>query len=891
MENINQTKKRFDVRGMTCSACQASVTKAVDKLEGVDHADVNLMTNTMDVTYDPEVVDPSSIEKAVFDAGYEASAQDKEEGKAKSKAKTQEKSVFEEQAESMKFRLQVSVPLLLILMYFSMGSMFGAPIPSWMEGAEGAMSFALLQFVLTIPIVFVNRVYFTRGFKALFKGAPNMDSLIAIGSAAAMVYGVFALFRIGYGLGFDNHEVVHTYMHDLYFEGAAMILTLITVGKYLEVRSKIRTTGAITALMDLQPDTATVIVDGVEKTVPIEEVSVGDVIVIRPGERIPLDGVVLSGQTSVDESALTGESLPVEKAVGDKVVGATINKTGRVTFEATHVGEDTTLSKIIDLVQDANATKAPIQNLADKISGIFVPIVIVIALATFVVWLLLGHPLEFAMRLAISVLVISCPCALGLATPVVIMVATGKGAESGVLIKSAESLEVLHEVDAIAFDKTGTITEGKPFVTDVRPIQGIEADDLLRYATAIEQGSEQPLASAIIEAAMKKELDIPETKDFEAVPGRGVRGQVMVDGEFQTILGGNKALMADNNIDFEFAFGDAEELAGQGKTPMYFALNNKLIGLIAAADVIKNTSESALKQLKELGIETIMITGDNQKTAQAIADELGIDEFVADVLPQQKDEIISSYHEKGKKIAMVGDGINDAPALARANVGIAIGAGTDVAIESADIVLIKSDLQDVATAVRLSHETIKKIKQNLFWAFIYNVIGIPIAAGLLYPFTGITLNPMFAAAAMSLSSVFVVTNALLLQGFKDDHEVHYQPKDELVSDYEVAFITGEPTGTVESNLKEGNSKQIQPETNEETNKGENSMKKVMHIEGMTCNHCKANVEKALNGIDGVEAEVNLEEKIANVELEGGVTDAELVQAVTDAGYEVVSVEG
>ncbi len=887
MENVKQDKKRFDVHGMTCSACQASVTKAVDKLEGVDHADVNLMTNTMDVTFDPSVIDIATIERAVTDAGYEAKAQDK--GQTKDKKKDQEKSVFEEQAENMKFRLQASIPLLLILMYFSMGSMFGAPIPYWMEGVEGASSFALLQFVLTIPIVFVNRVYFTRGFKSLFKGSPNMDSLIALGSAAALVYGIFALFRIAYGLGFDDYNVVHLYMHDLYFEGAAMILTLITVGKYLEVRSKIRTTGAITALMALQPDTATILVDGVEKTVAIEEVSVGDVIVIRPGDRIPLDGVVLTGQSAVDESALTGESIPVEKRVGDKVVSATINKTGSLTFEATHVGEDTTLSKIIDLVQDANATKAPFQNLADKISGIFVPIVIIISLISFVTWLLLGHPLEFAMRLAISVLVISCPCALGLATPVVIMVATGKGAESGVLIKSAESLEILHEVDAIAFDKTGTITEGRPFVTDVRPIAGVEADTLLRYATALEQGSEQPLASAIIEAAMKRELQIPESRDFEAVPGRGVKGQVKIDGMFQTVLGGNRAMMLDNQIPIDFAYADAEDLASQGKTPMYFAVGDKLIGLIAAADVIKNTSQSALKQLKDLGIETIMITGDNQKTAQAIACDLGIDEFVADVLPQQKDEIITSYQDRGKRIAMVGDGINDAPALARADVGVAIGAGTDVAIESADIVLIKSDLQDVATAVRLSHQTIKKIKQNLFWAFIYNVIGIPIAAGLLYPFTGITLNPMFAAAAMSLSSVFVVSNALLLQGFRDDHEIKYQAKDDQVVDYEISYITEEPSAY---RVNKRDEKRVDLSNRPITQaKGDETMKKVMHIEGMSCNHCKAAVEKALNAIDGVQAEVNLDDKLADVELEGGVTDAELVQAVTDAGYEVVSVEG
>lgn len=877
-KNEKVTKQRFDVEGMTCAACEAAVRRAVSKLDGVEKAEVSLLANSMDVSFDPSKASPAAIEKAVADAGYSAHLRSAEK---KAEKPEDVAGVFEREAEEKKRHLQWSIPLLLILMYFSMGSMFGAPIPQWMRGPEGSVSFALTQLVLTTPILVINREYFKRGFTSLLHGSPNMDALIAVGSGISYAYGIFAMYRMSYGLGFDHPEVVHAYLHDLYFESAAMILTLITLGKYLEVRSKIRTTGAIRALMDLQPPSARVVRGGEEIEVPIDEVRVGDLIAIRPGERFPVDGVVEEGYTSVDESAITGESIPVEKKENDRVTAATINRTGAVRFRATAVGADTTLAKIIELVKDANATKAPIQSLADKIAGIFVPSVIAIAIVTFAGWLIAGAAFEFALRLAISVLVISCPCALGLATPVAIMVGTGRGAENGVLIKSAEALEILHDVDAVCFDKTGTITEGRPFVTDLLPAEGADADELLRLAASLEKHSEQPLAEAIVRYANARSLEPYETADFEAVPGRGVRGVVSVGGPKRRILGGNKTFLAENGLLPEGLDEVAGRLASEGKTPMYFASEDRFLGMIAAADIVKSTSGEAIRRLEDDHIATVMITGDNEVTARAIADRLGIREVVADVLPQEKDAHVARLKEGGRLVAMVGDGINDAPALARADVGIAIGAGTDVAIESADIVLMRSDLRDVATAVELSRATIRNVKQNLFWAFFYNIICIPVAAGILYPAFKITLNPMIAAAAMSFSSVFVVTNALRLRSFSVERTEAYKPADDRTSEAKVTPLSG-ITGIERHDAKADKTK---------NEKGAGIVKTLL-VEGMMCGHCKMHVEKALAGVDGVtKATVDLDKKTATVELSKDVSNEALKNAVTEAGYTVVRIEG
>lgn len=879
---MSQIKDRFNVDGMTCASCQAAVNRSVAKIDGVEDVNVNLMTNSMDVSYNEELTNSDTIIKAVKDAGYDASLKEKESKGKGGEAGDSAKSIFEKQAQEMKWRLMISIPLLLILMYFSMGTMFGAPNPAFLEGAEGSSNFALTQLLLTIPILVVNGSYFTRGLKALFKRNPNMDSLIAVGAGMAFLYGILALYRINYGLAFDDMEVVHTYMHDLYFESAAMIVTLITLGKYLEVRSKTKTTDSIRKLMDLQPKKANILKNGEEIEIPVEDVKTGDIIVIRPGESIPVDGIIRSGKTSLDESALTGESIPVEKGEGDKVISATINQRGTIEFEATTVGENTTIAKIIALVEDANATKAPIQSIADKVAGIFVPIVIGIAILVFIFWTFMGEPFEFALRLAITVLVISCPCALGLATPVAIMAGTGKGAENGVLIKSAEALEILHEVDTMVFDKTGTITEGKPYVTDILPI-GMEGSELLYKAASLETASEQPLADAIVEAAKNMEISLSKAEDFEAVTGMGITGYI--DGK--KISAGNKKLMTKEGISIEGLDSTTEKLADEGKTPMFFAEDGKLIGIIAAADVVKNTSENALKRLKEDGVNTVLLTGDNERTAKATVKNLPIDKYYADVLPEDKNDVIESLQEGKKRVAMVGDGVNDAPALARADVGIAIGAGTDVAIESADVVLIRSDLQDAVTALELSRATIRTIKQNLFWAFFYNVIFIPVAAGVLYPTFGITLNPMFAAAAMSFSSVFVVTNALRLRKFHSLSVEGY----EAYTTKEKKEITIEPLDYHED------ASPLQKEVKDEAeivNRNEikeRKMKKVMHIEGMTCGHCQKRVEDALNNLDGVKAEVNLEERIANVEVTGNADDELLKNTVVDAGYEVVSIEG
>ena len=854
-------KTKFAITGMTCSACSSHVQKAVEKLPGIEDANVSLMTNSMQVTYDEAQVSEQGIIDAVKNAGYGASVA----GDAKKDTRSAV-DVAEEERKKMRRRLWSSVAFLVPLMYVSMHHMFymwfGLPIPAFMtaffHGPENAINFAFIQFLLTLPIVYINRHYFENGFKLLFKGSPNMDSLIATGAAASLLYGIFAIFRMSYGLGHGDMAIVTHYMDELYFESAGMILTLITVGKYLEAKSKGKTSEAITKLMDLAPKTAIVLREGEEFEVPVEEVVVGDVLVIRPGVSVPVDGVIVQGNSALDQSAITGESIPVEKQTGDAVIAASVNKSGYFTMRATKVGEDTTLAGIIRLVEEAASSKAPIAKLADKISGIFVPIVMGIAVVSGAVWLIAGATFEFALSCAISVLVISCPCALGLATPVAIMAGTGKGAEMGILIKSAEALETAHSIDTVVLDKTGTLTVGKPEVTDILPAQGVAIEDLLQKAASVEALSEHPLAEAIIAKSKEMSLRVLAATDFVATAGRGIQAQI--DGK--TVLAGNQAFMEDNKIEITALQTQAESLANQGKTPLYFAYGDQLYGVIAVADVLKPTSTAAVEAFPKMGIAVVMLTGDNAKTAAAIRSELGIETVIADVLPADKENEIRRLQEQGKKVAMVGDGINDAPALARADVGIAIGAGTDIAIESADIVLMKNDLLDAVNAVHLSRRVMRNIKQNLFWAFFYNIIGIPIAAGVLYPAFGIKLSPMLGAAAMSLSSVCVVLNALRLRLF------HPKRVEESV-----VIVNHEQSNTINKRKSE-----------------EKKMKKVITVEGMSCMHCAGAVEKALGSVDGVvNAKVDLEAKTATVELEKEVADDVLMAAVTEAGYEPLGV--
>ena len=868
-------KQKFQVTGMTCSACSATVERNVKKLEGVKEVTVNLLSNSMVVSYDEDKVNNQTIIDTVVKAGYQAALEQKNNQKKASA--TPNISPVEQDIKNMKFRLILSFVFLIPLMYISMGHMFGAPLPNFLTGNENALSFALTQFLLTLPVVYVNRKYFQAGFKNLVKLHPNMDSLIAIGSSAALIYGVFAIYQIGIGLGYQDMETVHNYTMDLYFESSAMILALITLGKFLETKSKGKTSEAITKLLHLAPKTATVIRNGEEQEIPVEEVVVGDRIVIKPGQSIPVDGVIIGGSSSVDQSALTGESIPVEKNVGDKVIAASVNKMGSFHMEAQKVGDDTTLAQIIQLVEDANASKAPIAKLADKISGIFVPVVITIAVIATIVWLILGYPFEFALSIGIAVLVISCPCALGLATPVAIMVGTGKGAEYGILIKSAEALEVAHSVKTVVLDKTGTITEGKPKVTDVVPSEYISEQELLSVAASMEKPSEHPLADAIVAYAQEKKVGFLPTELFKAVSGQGITASM------------NGTEYYAGNISFISQYvdvGSFEELsntfADQGKTPLYFADSNHILGVIAVADVVKPTSAEAISQLKDMHIDVVMLTGDHKKTAQAIQKQLGIDRVVAEVLPQDKEREIRALQEGGHKVAMVGDGINDAPALARADVGIAIGAGTDIAIESADIVLMKNSLLDVVTAIRLSKATIRNIKENLFWAFFYNSIGIPLAAGVFFSLLGWKLNPMFGAAAMSLSSVCVVLNALRLKFFKPRHMT--SASENLQNNTETC-----PIQTVAEQPASPTVSQI--ENNQTKDEGEKQvMTKIMNINGMSCGHCKATVEKILNGFDGVHATVDLDKKCAVMEVSGPIDEKAMMDAVNEAGFEAVSVE-
>ncbi len=813
---IKLKKETYDVTGMSCAACSSRVEKAVAKQPGAQQVAVNLLKNSMVVEYDESQLSSAQIIAAVEKAGYGASLHAKPgSAPAAQTAETGGANAAQKAYSDMKKRLALSLLFTIPLFYLSMGHMMGWPLPACFLGMENAMTFAFTQFLLLLPIVYINRQYYIVGFKTLWQRSPNMDSLIALGSSAAIVYGIYAIYKIGIGFGRMDMDTVHTYMMELYFESAGTILTLITMGKTMEARAKGKTSDAITKLMDLAPKTATVERSGVESVIPVEEVQLGDVLIVKAGESVPVDGVVLEGTSSVDESALTGESIPVEKQAGDSVIGATINKSGYFKMRATKVGDDTALSQIVRLVDEATSSKAPIAKLADKVSGVFVPVVITIAVIATAAWLLTGHSVEFALSIGISVLVISCPCALGLATPTAIMVGTGRGAVNGILIKSAEALETTHSVNTVVLDKTGTITQGKPVVTDVVD-GGIGRDKLLSVAASLEKLSEHPLSEAIV--------------------------------------------------------AEAEKVAEDGKTPLYFALDGKLIGLIAVADVVKPTSAQAIAELSSMGIEVVMLTGDNAKTAEAIRRQVGVDRVVAEVLPQDKEREIRRLQEGGKKVAMVGDGINDAPALARADVGIAIGAGTDVAIESADIVLMRSDLLDVSTAVQLSRAVIRNIKENLFWAFFYNAIGIPIAAGVFYPAFQLKMNPMLGALAMSFSSVFVVSNALRLRWFKAKHTAAAAPK--TVSSPSDSGVEIANSHTMASNNE----------------KGETNMEKVISIEGMACMHCVNHVQQALSAVPGVkEAKVDLESKSATVSVDGSVTDAALKAAVDEAGYQAVSI--
>lgn len=764
--------QKFNVTGMTCSACSANVDRSVRKLEGVADVNVNLLSNSMTVDFDENLLDASRIIAAVSNAGYGASVFSKDASRAVPAAARE--NTAQAEIREMKTRIIVSaaflVPLLYIAMFHMLKDWIGLPVPAFIHntfhGPENGITFAFTQLLLLLPIVYVNRKYFITGFKTLAKRAPNMDSLIAIGSSAAIVYGIYAIFRIGYSLGHGDMATADHFLMDIYFESAGTILTLITLGKFLEARSKGRTSDAIAKLIDLAPKTASVIRDGRESVIPVEEVRVGDTVVVRPGQSIPVDGIIAEGRSSVDQSAITGESIPVEKQPGDQVIAATINKTGYFKFTARKVGDDTTLARIIGLMEEAGSSKAPIAKLADKISGVFVPVVIIIAIVASAVWLIAGKPPEFALSIGIAVLVISCPCALGLATPVAIMVGTGKGASYGILIKSAEALETAHAVDTIVLDKTGTITEGKPRVTDILPAAGLSETELLTVAASLEKPSEHPLSEAVAAAAADRGIPAREVDSFAALSGLGL--EASMDGK--KYYAGNLTLMREKNIDAGFLAAESEKLSEDGKTPLFFADEEKILGIIAAADVMKPTSLEAIDEFKSMGMDVVMLTGDNQRTAEAIRRRLRIDRAVAEVLPQDKEKEIRTLQQNGRKVAMIGDGINDAPALARADVGIAVGAGTDIAIESAGIVLIKNDLRDASTAVQLSKATLRNIKQNLFWAFFYNTIGIPLAAGVFFPLLGWKLNPMFGAAAMSLSSVFVVTNALRLRFFRPRRE-------------------------------------------------------------------------------------------------------------------------
>ena len=952
---------------MSCSACSSHVEKAVNKLENVEKASVNLLTETMDVTYDETKITSTEIIDAVVKAGYGASVMTEGSaagaggqstsgnagsiGRPAADGKQELQQKLDADARAMKWRLGISIGFLIPLMYVSMHHMlkewFGIPIPAFivntMHGNANAMNFALTQFLLLLPILYVNRKFFSVGFKTLAHRSPNMDSLIALGSGAALVYGIFAMYRISYGLGYGDMAVVEHYSHDLYFESSGTILTLITVGKYLESRSKGKTSEAITKLMNLAPKVAVLVTgDGQEKEVPTESLQKGDIFLVKPGSLVPVDGIVLEGNSSVDEAAITGESVPVEKQTGDHVVSATVNKAGFLKCRADRVGDDTTLAQIIRLVEEASASKAPIAQLADKVAGVFVPTVITISLITLVVWLLNGATAEFAISTAIAVLVISCPCALGLATPVAIMVGTGVGAGNGILIKTGEALQQAKEIDTVVLDKTGTITSGKLKVEEVGGYQSdFPADAMMQIAAALEKKSEHPLAEAVVEYAESFQLTIPEIVDFKATFGRGVEGALAADFHAEKVVKkdgptavfyagkrdstadvpensgkiaeqnpatgiaradadsvtfpagtkfyvGNLAFLQEKNIILpQGAAEGLNRMADEGMTPLLVAQEGRFLGIIGVSDTVKATSYEAINAWEKMGVRVIMLTGDNRRTAEAVRQKLGISEVVAEVLPQDKEKKVSELKAQGHKVAMIGDGINDAPALAAADVGMAIGAGTDVAMESADIILMKNDLRDAVTAMKLSRAVIRNIKENLFWAFFYNCIGIPLAAGVLYPAFQIRLNPMFGAAAMSLSSIFVVGNALRLRGFKSGFTPLKKGTPEVThKEIKITHATAEGEQCILKAPTEQNNRQDVKQEKERTN----TMTKVISIEGMMCNHCTGTVQKALEAVEGVKAvTMSLEQKNATVELASDVADEVLIRAVTDAGYEVKGV--
>lgn len=952
---------------MSCSACSSHVEKAVNKLENVEKASVNLLTETMDVTYDETKITSTEIIDAVVKAGYGASVMTEGSaagaggqstsgnaggtGRSVADGKQELQQKLDADARAMKWRLGISIGFLIPLMYVSMHHMlkewFGIPVPAFivntMHGNANAMNFALTQFLLLVPILYVNRKFFSVGFKTLAHRSPNMDSLIALGSGAALVYGIFAMYRISYGLGYGDMAVVEQYSHDLYFESSGTILTLITVGKYLESRSKGKTSEAITKLMNLAPKVAVLVTgDGQEKEVPTESLQKGDIFLVKPGSLVPVDGIVLEGNSSVDEAAITGESVPVEKQAGDHVVSATVNKAGFLKCRADRVGDDTTLAQIIRLVEEASASKAPIAQLADKVAGVFVPTVMTISLITLVVWLLNGATAEFAISTAIAVLVISCPCALGLATPVAIMVGTGVGAGNGILIKTGEALQQAKEIDTVVLDKTGTITSGKLKVEEVGGYQSdFPADAMMQIAAALEKKSEHPLAEAVVEYAESFQLTIPEIVDFKAIFGRGVEGALAADFHAEKVAKkdgptavfyagkrdstadvpdnsgkiaeqnpatgiarsdadsvtfpagtkfyvGNLAFLQERNISLpQGAAEGLNRMADEGMTPLLVAQEGRFLGIIGVSDTVKATSYEAINAWEKMGIRVIMLTGDNRRTAEAVRQKLGISEVVAEVLPQDKEKKVSELKAQGHKVAMIGDGINDAPALAAADVGMAIGAGTDVAMESADIILMKNDLRDAVTAMKLSRAVIRNIKENLFWAFFYNCIGIPLAAGVLYPAFQIRLNPMFGAAAMSLSSIFVVGNALRLRGFKSGFTPLKKEAPEVTrKEIEITHAAAEGEQCILKTPAEQNNRQDVKQEKERTN----TMTKVISIEGMMCNHCTGTVQKALEAVEGVKTvTMSLEQKNAAVELASDVADDVLAKAVTDAGYEVKGV--
>ena len=952
---------------MSCSACSSHVEKAVNKLENVEKASVNLLTETMDVTYDETKITSTEIIDAVVKAGYGASVMSEGSaagaggqstsenagsiGRSVADGKQELQQKLDADARAMKWRLGISIGFLVPLMYVSMHHMlkewFGIPVPAFivntMHGNANAMNFALTQFLLLLPILYVNRKFFSVGFKTLAHRSPNMDSLIALGSGAALVYGIFAMYRISYGLGYGDMAVVEHYSHDLYFESSGTILTLITVGKYLESRSKGKTSEAITKLMNLAPKMAVLVTgDGQEKEVPTESLQKGDIFLVKPGSLVPVDGIVLEGNSSVDEAAITGESVPVEKQAGDHVVSATVNKAGFLKCRADRVGDDTTLAQIIRLVEEASASKAPIAQLADKVAGVFVPTVMTISLITLIVWLLNGATAEFAISTAIAVLVISCPCALGLATPVAIMVGTGVGAGNGILIKTGEALQQAKGIDTVVLDKTGTITSGKLKVEEVGGYQSdFPADAMMQIAAALEKKSEHPLAEAVVEYAESFQLTIPEIVDFKATFGRGVEGALAADflaveaakndGPTAVFYAGkrdstadvpeNSGKIAEQNPATRIARSDADSvtfpagtkfyvgnlaflqeknitlpqgaaeglnrMADEGMTPLLVAQEGRFLGIIGVSDTVKATSYEAINAWEKMGVRVIMLTGDNRRTAEAVREKLGISEVVAEVLPQDKEKKVSELKAQGHKVAMIGDGINDAPALAAADVGMAIGAGTDVAMESADIIMMKNDLRDAVTAMKLSRAVIRNIKENLFWAFFYNCIGIPLAAGVLYPAFQIRLNPMFGAAAMSLSSIFVVGNALRLRGFKSGFTPLKKEASEVTrKEIEITHAAAEGEQCILKTPAEQNNRQDVKQEKERTN----TMTKVISIEGMMCNHCTGTVQKALEAVEGVKAvTMSLEQKNATVELASDVSDEVLIRAVTDAGYEVKGV--